>query len=107
MLRMVSYPRRPQSGHITCYLNRTYHVLPTLLTLYCLTIPRHSASLTPSKGTASPPNSSVIVLLRLLPDNSEVTRNAGLCTVIFDVVLQGCRMGDQTKEGRIPSSHSR
>jgi len=29
MLRMVSYPRRPQSGHITCYLNRTYHVLPT------------------------------------------------------------------------------
>ena len=29
MLRMV-YPRRPQSGHITCYLNRTYHVLPTL-----------------------------------------------------------------------------
>jgi len=31
MLRMVSYPRRPQSGHITCYLNRTYHVLPTLL----------------------------------------------------------------------------
>src|ERR1700690_1064822 len=29
MLRMISYPRRPQSGHITCYLNRTYHVLPT------------------------------------------------------------------------------
>jgi integrase len=29
MLGMVSYPRRPQSGHITCYLNRTYHVLPT------------------------------------------------------------------------------
>src|SRR5437660_12885361 len=29
MLRMVSYPHRPQSGHITCYLNRTYHVLPT------------------------------------------------------------------------------
>src|ERR1035441_8304965 len=29
MLRMVSYPRRPQSGQITCYLNRTYHVLPT------------------------------------------------------------------------------
>ncbi len=29
MLRMVSHPRRPQSGHITCYLNRTYHVLPT------------------------------------------------------------------------------
>jgi adenylate kinase len=27
---MVSYPRRPQSGHITCYLNRTYHVLPTV-----------------------------------------------------------------------------
>ena len=29
MLRMVSYPRRPQSGHFMCYLNRTYHVLPT------------------------------------------------------------------------------
>jgi hypothetical protein len=26
---MVAYPHRPQSGHITCYLNRTYHVLPT------------------------------------------------------------------------------
>src|SRR6266498_249983 len=30
MLRMVSYPRRPKSGHITCYLNRTYHVLTTI-----------------------------------------------------------------------------
>jgi hypothetical protein len=30
MLRMVSYPHRPKSGHITCYLNRTYHVLTTL-----------------------------------------------------------------------------
>jgi hypothetical protein len=29
MLRMVSYPRRLKSGHITCYLNRTYHVLTT------------------------------------------------------------------------------
>jgi len=29
MLRMV-YPRRPQSGHLICYLNRTYHVLLTL-----------------------------------------------------------------------------
>ena len=29
MLRMVSYPHRPLSGQITCYLNRTYHVLPT------------------------------------------------------------------------------
>ena len=28
-LRIVSYPHRPQSGHIMCYLNRTYHVLPT------------------------------------------------------------------------------
>jgi hypothetical protein len=25
---MVSY-HRPKSGHITCYLNRTYHVLLT------------------------------------------------------------------------------
>ena len=30
MLCMVSYSRRPQSGQITCYLNRTYHVLLTL-----------------------------------------------------------------------------
>ena len=29
MLAMVSYSRRPQSGHITCYLNRTYDVLLT------------------------------------------------------------------------------
>jgi glutaredoxin len=28
MLRQVSHPRGPQSGHITCYLDRTYHVLP-------------------------------------------------------------------------------
>ena len=27
---MVSYSRRLQSGHITCYLNRTYHVLLTV-----------------------------------------------------------------------------
>jgi hypothetical protein len=26
---MLSYPRRLQSGHITCYLIRTYHVLTT------------------------------------------------------------------------------
>jgi len=31
MLRMVSYLRRPLSGHIMCYLNRTYRVLPTIL----------------------------------------------------------------------------
>ena len=30
---MVSYSRRPQSGQITCYLNRTYHVLLTRLIL--------------------------------------------------------------------------
>src|SRR6267154_4713677 len=30
MLRMFSYPRRPKGGQITCYLNRTYHVLTTL-----------------------------------------------------------------------------
>src|SRR5271165_2590307 len=29
MLAMVSYSRRPQSGQITCYLDRTYHVLLT------------------------------------------------------------------------------
>ncbi len=26
---MLSYPRRLPSGHFTCYLNRTYHVLTT------------------------------------------------------------------------------
>ena len=26
---MLSYPRRSKSGQITCYLNRTYHVLTT------------------------------------------------------------------------------
>src|ERR1019366_2479266 len=30
MLGMVSYSRRPKSGQIMCYLNRTYHVLLTL-----------------------------------------------------------------------------
>ena len=29
MLRMVSYSHRLKSGQITCYLNRTYHVLTT------------------------------------------------------------------------------
>src|SRR5215472_16206876 len=29
MLDMLSHPRRPLSGHLMCYLNRTYHVLPT------------------------------------------------------------------------------
>src|SRR5271157_119027 len=29
MLRMISYSRRLKSGQITCYLNRTYHVLLT------------------------------------------------------------------------------
>src|ERR1019366_7890474 len=29
MPSMVSYPGRLQSGQITCYLNRTYHVLTT------------------------------------------------------------------------------
>jgi hypothetical protein len=30
---MLSYPRRLPSGQITCYLNRTYHVLTTVSTL--------------------------------------------------------------------------
>ncbi len=34
MLRMVSYPHRLKSGHITCYLNRTYHVLTTVATAF-------------------------------------------------------------------------
>ena len=28
-LTMVAYSHRPQSGHLTCYLDRTYHLLPT------------------------------------------------------------------------------
>jgi hypothetical protein len=31
MLTMVAYSHRPQSGHLTCYLDRTYHLLPTVL----------------------------------------------------------------------------
>src|SRR5258708_17061272 len=31
MPAMFSYPHRPKSGQITCYLKRTYHVLTTLL----------------------------------------------------------------------------
>src|ERR1022692_2319406 len=31
MLGMVSYSRRPKSGQIMCYLNRTYHVLLTAI----------------------------------------------------------------------------
>src|SRR6266446_1789627 len=31
MPSMLSYPRRLPSGHFTCYLNRTYHVLTTKL----------------------------------------------------------------------------
>jgi hypothetical protein len=30
MLRMISYPYRPQSGHTTCYSDRTHHVLTTV-----------------------------------------------------------------------------
>ncbi len=41
MLAMV-YPRRPQSGHFMCYLNRTYHVLPTAI-LDCLAPTRPAA----------------------------------------------------------------
>src|ERR1035441_10699299 len=33
MPSMLSSPRRLQSGHFTCYLIRTYHVLTTLITL--------------------------------------------------------------------------
>src|ERR1700732_5080353 len=33
MSSMVSYPRRLQSGHFTCYLNRTYHVLTTAFSI--------------------------------------------------------------------------
>src|SRR5208337_1636282 len=33
MFRMVAYSRRLQSGQITCYLNRTYHVLLTSRTI--------------------------------------------------------------------------
>jgi hypothetical protein len=31
---MLSYNRRLPSGHFTCYLNRTYHVLTTGLNDY-------------------------------------------------------------------------
>ena len=49
MLRMVSYPHRPQSGHFMCYLNRTYHVLPTsqCVEFDLLSDPAHNAQLPP------------------------------------------------------------
>src|SRR5713226_4465075 len=34
MPSMLSYPHRPKSGQITCYLNRTYHVLTTCKILH-------------------------------------------------------------------------
>jgi hypothetical protein len=38
MLGMLPY-HRPKSGHITCYLNRTYHVLLTpSLAFSCLNV---------------------------------------------------------------------
>src|SRR5438045_3473621 len=45
MLRMVSYPHRPQSEHMTCYLNRTYHVLPTHPYRDIATVTRRSVNL--------------------------------------------------------------
>src|SRR5260370_27440182 len=46
MPSMVSSPRRLQSGHFTCYLNRTYHELTTRNFFFLTTITRlvHSAS---------------------------------------------------------------
>jgi hypothetical protein len=37
---MLSYNRRLPSGHFTCYLNRTYHVLTTV-TIYILDTGSH------------------------------------------------------------------
>src|SRR5216683_7456160 len=45
MLRMVSYSHRPKSGQITCYLNRTYHVLTTNLRAQLDTSKQRSAGL--------------------------------------------------------------
>src|SRR5258708_13554834 len=39
MLRMVSYSDRPKSGQITCYLNRTYHVLTTITNFWLDSLP--------------------------------------------------------------------
>src|ERR1039458_2554108 len=38
MLGMVSYSRRPKSGQIMCYLNRTYHVLLTASVVIVVTV---------------------------------------------------------------------
>jgi hypothetical protein len=54
MLCMVPY-HRPKSGHITCYLNRTYHVLLTLLS-FALDISQlnvHRCWLSPARGSVS------------------------------------------------------
>src|SRR5664280_1337656 len=52
MLRMVSYSRRPQSGQITCYLNRTYHVLLTPL-CDCPGADGHDAQRSGARATAN------------------------------------------------------
>jgi hypothetical protein len=37
---VLAHHNRPKSGHITCYLNRTYHVL---LTIQIILLDRHIA----------------------------------------------------------------
>jgi hypothetical protein len=56
MLRMVSYPHRLQSGHITCYLNRTYHVLPTLKYLLIDSAATSEHNVSARFGHARPPS---------------------------------------------------
>src|SRR5208282_1397820 len=66
MPSMLSYPRRLQSGQITCYLNRTYHVLTTtaLLTVDRRSFFRHHG--TPDKVVAIPPPATAALPFRAI-----------------------------------------
>src|SRR5258706_1922416 len=52
MPSMLSYPRRLKSGHITCYLNRTYHVLTTAESCTLSSL-RECATLPAARGLAT------------------------------------------------------
>ena len=69
MLCIVSHPHRPQSGHITCYLNRTYHVLPTAAVAFAVSL-LLGASVTAQAQTDAPsasPTDSAAPTVNVLP----------------------------------------
>src|SRR5205807_3230466 len=53
MPAIFSYPHRQKSGQITCYLNRTYHVLTTVGCVLRLTPDTGESSLLPATSRVS------------------------------------------------------